>query len=303
MGIVLLCKEDLALVVAAFGVFLWFEGERRVALLTLAVGLVWFAVDVRVIQSHFAAGFVQSVFLERYGHGLGSIAKTMLLHPNRVLGDLVTGENLRFVIGLMAPLLFLPLMAPRYLIPALPTQLLLLVSDRAAAHTINDQYTVAIIGFCFVATAMVLARIGQRPPRAVLGGVLVASLLFNASLSLSGLTARPWTWRHRDAVDRARIAGARLIPKGASVAASDRLRPLIAARTNLYNFPSPFLEYDGRNDPVPLARRVAETRYLFVDTEDAAQWQPDRQAGLVQVVPQYGFRKIFDREGIEVYAR
>ena len=61
-----------------------------------------------------------------------------------------------FTIAILAPVLFVPLLAPKYLLPALPIQLLYLVSDRPAAHTIADQYTVAIMGFVFVAAAMAL---------------------------------------------------------------------------------------------------------------------------------------------------
>jgi len=304
--VALLCKEDFALVVASLGVFLALEGHRRAGLVTAAAGLVFLVFDLRVVQPHFAGGFVQGAFLDRYGQGMGEIIKTMTLHPFRVLGDLLTRQNLEFVIAIFAPVLFLPVFAPKYLIPALPMQLLYLVSSRAAAHTIHAQYTVAIMGFVFVAAAMALGRAkadGTRLERTVLGALLVAAFLFNAAQSDGGLGASPWAWRHRDAVDHARLAGARLIPKTASVSATDRLRPLIAGRKNLYNFQAPFDDYQPHNDPVPITVRQQHTRYLFVDTADGVQWPEDRRRALERFVPELGFQKIFDRDGILVFRR
>ena len=304
--VALLCKEDFAIVVASLGGLLALEGHRRAGLVTAAAGLVVLVFDLRVVQPHFAGGFVQAAFLDRYGQGLGEITKTMVLHPFRVLGDLLTRQNLEFVIAILAPVLFLPVFAPKYLLPAVPMQLLYLVSSRGAAHTIHAQYTVAIMGFVFVAAAMAVGRAradGTRLERTVLGALLVAAFLFNAAQSDGGLGASPWAWRHRDAVDRARLAGARVIPKSAAVSATDRLRPLIAGRRNLYNFQAPFDDYQPHNDPVPIAVRQRQTRYLFIDTTDGVQWPEDRRRALERFVPELGFQKIFDRAGILVFRR
>src|SRR5947209_758455 len=122
---------------------------------------------------------------------------------------------------MFAPLLFLPLLAPRYLLPAVPMQLLYLVSTRPAAHTIDSQYSIAMLGFAFVATAMTLRRAALQPQvltRTLLPALVIAGLAFNAAYSHGGFAAQPWSWRHRDAVDRARLAGAQLIPRRAAVA-------------------------------------------------------------------------------------
>jgi uncharacterized membrane protein len=307
VGVALLTKEDMTLVVASLGVFFIVERQWRAGIATAIVGLAWLGLDVKVIQPHYAGGFVQSSFLSAYGHGLGDIVRTMALHPLTVLGDLLTRQNLDFTIAILAPVLFLPLLAPKYLLPALPIQLLYLVSDRPSAHTIADQYTVAIVGFVFVAAAMALGRASagdrSRLARTVLAAMLLAGIAYNSSLSEGGLSAHPWAWRHRDAIDRARRAGARLIPKGAAVAATDRLRPLIYDRTALYNFPAPFEGYEAHNDPVRVSVRQRRTKYLFLDTADGAQWPDDRRQAMERLVPELGFELIFDRNGILVFKR
>ena len=66
-----------------------------------------------------APGFIAPGAFRAYGSNAFSIAGGMLIHPNRVLGDLLDEDNVRLIIGLLAPLLFLPVLAPRYLIPAM----------------------------------------------------------------------------------------------------------------------------------------------------------------------------------------
>jgi len=310
IAVVLLCKEDMTIVVASLGLFLVLERERRVGLLTLAVGVVMFVVDTRVIQAHFAGGFIQTAFLSQYGGSITSIAKTMVLHPSRVGHDFFTSLNARLAIALLSPLLFLPLLAPRYLLPALPLEFFYLVSTRHDAHTIYGHYTAAILPFLFIALAMGVGTVARWSPGRIDGTrlVVVVSLVLvvagyfgNARWSVGGVPKHPWAWRHEDAADRARSAAARLIPAGASVSGTVRVWQLVADRRDLYNFPGPFVAYESLRDPVPLAVREANVAYLFIDTSDGAQWQPPMAVELARIVQDRHYRLIFDRDGIELF--
>lgn len=307
--VVLASREDLSLVVTFLGVLLLFdEGRRRAGLATVLAGLAWLVLTTQVIQPYFAGSFVHVAFLDAYGSSIGEIAATMAGDPGRVLGDLFTAQNAKFVVAMLAPVLFLPLLAPRFLIPVIPLEILYLLSSREAAHTIESQYTVSAIAFVFVATAMavprldgLLARVPVVPRWVPAAALVVAAVAGHTRLANDSLLERPWSWRTRDQVDQARIAAAERIPDGAAVSASDRVWPLIAERRALYNFPGPWRDYPPGDDPVPLDQRRREVEYLFVDTADGAQWTPDRAAALEELTEELGARLTFDRAGILLY--
>ena len=306
--VALACREDLSLVVLFWGLVLTIEGRRRPGLATMAAGLGWLVLTTQVLQPHFAGSFVQAAFLERYGDGIGEIAATMAGDPLRVLDDLFTAQNGFFVVAMLAPVLFLPLLAPRHLVPVVPLEILYLLSSRETAHTIEAQYTVAAIAFVFVATTMALAKVSSwlaaraLPTWAPAAVLVVAAVAGHTVLANDSVLTRPWGLRSRDAVDQARLAATRIIPPDAAVSGTDRMWPLIAEREALYNFPGPWEGYESGKDPVALEMRRAEVDYLVVDTADGEQWDPGRAEALRRLVPELRASLVFDRAGIKVYA-
>jgi len=306
VGIVLACREDMGLVISALGVLCILEGNRRAGILTIVAGVAWIVIATRFIQPAFAGGeFVQAaVRYPQYGETMAEVLFGMLTHPRQVVSDLVTRENLGVVIALFGPVAFLCLAAPRYLLPGLPLQLLYLVSNVGAAHTIGAQYTVGIIPFVFLATAMVLGRRERKDADMFLPKlILPATLLFFVQLSSASVLHAPWRWATRDDVDKATLAAARLVPRDAPVSTSTGLWPVIADREDLYYFPMPFERYAPSGDPKPLERRRSEVRYIVVDTVGVNQWGPEFQVALDRIVAEQGFTRIFDREGVLVFRR
>lgn len=185
--VALACREDMAIAIFSLGLLLLVERLKWPGLATMAVGAAVWIIDTRVVQPHYAGQFVQAALLAHYGHNVGQIVENMVLNPDRVARDLFTARNLNYAIALLAPVLLLPLLAPRYLIPALPLQALYLISGRPEAHTIVNQYTVVSIAFVFVAAAMGLGRLERVSPEACALGaraLVVSTLVFNASLSV-----------------------------------------------------------------------------------------------------------------------
>lgn len=304
VAVPLLSREDFTVVVIFLGVFLALEGHRRPGLVTAAVGAAFLVFDTQILQPHFAGGFVQASFLDAYGSSLGEIVRTMVSDPIAVLKDLMTEQNLAKVIALTGPLAFLPFLAPRFLLPVVPLEILYLLSSRPAAHGINNQYTVAVIPFVFVAVAMALSHRGREQPQSItLGTLVIAAVLFHSSIANTGLASEPWRWRARDDVDVARLAAARRVPRGAAVVASDRVRTFVARRRDVYTFPDPFRGYQPSNDPIDRAERQRRVSYVVVDTVDGTQWNPDTQRMLEEIVAERSFTKIFDDEGILVFRR
>ena len=306
IAFVLLCREDLAVVVAGLGVLLLLERQPRAAAATIVVAATWFLFDTQVVLPHFAAGrFVQGGRLSPYGSSFGSIVAFMATHPLTVLDDFVSRQNLYALLGLFAPVCFLPLLATKWLLPGLPLQLFYLLSEVPAAHTIDAHYTVGILPFVFVATAMAVSRLAALERRRLVVAVMVAtSALASARLSIESPLRRSLDWASRDRVDAARLAAARLVPDDASVSASVRMWTLLAERVDLYRFPVPFERTESRRrDPRTLSERRRELDYVVLDTADTEQWPRDLEEARRRLLPGRDLELVFSRDGILVYRR
>ena len=303
---VLLCREDVAVTVTFLGVLLVLEGRRRAGVLTSVAAVVWLVLDLAVVLPHYAGGsYVQANRFSQYGDGdsLGSAVAYMATHPWDVAVDFASKPNAYVLLGLFLPVLFLPLLSPKHLLPGLPLQLAYLLTNVAAAHTITAQYTVTTIPFVFLATAFALRRFRGRPLHRGLVAVAVAGFLVFATASPRNA---PWEWFWRDRVDRARLDAARLVPRRAAVSASTRMWPLLAERRALYNWPNPIQFYEPHRDPVPVERRLAELKWVVVDTADDEQWRFEHErarGAFLAPGNTLGFVKVFDEAGIQVYRR
>ena len=114
----LIWSAELGLVIAGIGLLVFILGDRGPGTLIIVFGLAWAIVAVLVLEPRFGStGFIAPGAFRAYGSNAFSIAGGMLIHPNRVLGDLFEEDNVRLIVGLLAPLLFLPVLAPRFLDP------------------------------------------------------------------------------------------------------------------------------------------------------------------------------------------
>jgi uncharacterized membrane protein len=302
IALALLSREDLVVVVAGLSLLLALERRVRPALVTLGVAMAWGALNMLVIQASFPGGeLVQAGRVQPYGDNLVSAAAFLATHPMTVVRALVTPDDVTVAVALLAPVLFLPLLAPRWLLPGLPLQLFYLVSAIPPAQTVKFQYTLAIDLFIFVATAMALGRSGQvKPDRAVLVTLLLASVLLNAHFGTASVFQQPWTWRTRDALDHARLEAARLVPDDVPVSATDTLLALLSERTFAYLFP-PWSEA-APPEGAPVGAGQAHVRYIAVETTGEL-WTGTRQEALERLVEEGRFELVFSNRGVLVYRR
>jgi uncharacterized membrane protein len=318
VAVLLLSREDYVFVVAGLGLVCLLGGRRRPGLVLLGVSAAWFALVTGFMAQFPGAVEIRASRLQPFGATMPEAAGFLARHPRVLLDQLTRGDNLEVTLGLLGPLLFLPLLAPRWLIPGLGLELLYLISPVAPAHSIRFQYTLVPAVCAVLAGAFGLGWLLARRPWAegrwkrvaplILLPLVAAAVLLNIEYSTSSLDQRPWAWRHRDAVDRARLAAARVPPSDASVAASASILPLVAARRSAYFFPAPFAAYADRlhpPDPKPLAERIAGVRYLLIDTtttatELHAELIPDVLRSLTE---SGAFERLWGDHGVEVWRR
>lgn len=149
------CKEDMPLAVAFLGLLLiWKYQSPRLGLTLLIGGLLWTAVAFKVVIPHFYAGVQGNNFWYRY-EALGSsptaAVANMLVHPWLLFTQILTLERVYYIFSLLRSTGFLALLAPEWLLPALPKFASNFLSSNPANYSGVYHYNAAIIPFVMLA--------------------------------------------------------------------------------------------------------------------------------------------------------
>jgi len=269
--LVLATREDAAIAVVGLG--LWLAVTERRWLWGAATALGAFAVlmvDTRWLIPHFRGE--PYPHLGRYAH-LGrtvpEIMGTLVLHPWRVLAGLVTEKRLVYLGALLAPLAFLPLLAPEVLVGLAPPLVENLLGQDPILFDHRTQYQSFILPFLFAAAIAGYDRLALRRPGPWPKTVLVVAIM--ASLVLSARTVNNLSYEravpkleHRQAFEV--LAQ---VPAGAAVSAQDPYVPHLALRPLVFVFPvgiekADYLllntsTYPWRGDPDVTMKREGDT--------------------------------------------
>ena len=155
-----LIKVYFFLTVGCIGIFLFFhlkEKRRMFSLFVVILPVLLFPIIQGIIIPYYTNMAAGTNYLNTYsafnwlGTSLGEICVNIIVHPVNVLKHILMERKLIFLFKLVMPLLFIPFLAPKYLIPTIPTLALCLLSDYQPHHSIRYHYTAGIIPFLFVA--------------------------------------------------------------------------------------------------------------------------------------------------------
>lgn len=277
------CRADLALAVAGIGIVVALHRDRKAGTITAVVGLAYAIVAVFVLQPYYAGGAHPHIeSLAVFGDTPSSALGGLITQPFRAIQELFREGNFQALVVLLAPVAFLPVVAPRYLLPVVPLQALYLIADVGESQT--AQQFVPATAFVMVAAAMVLARTGRSgvtrvlvDPR-VLGAVLLAACVFFVRDSAASPYRDPLAWE-RDALDASREGAVELTGED-SVMASDTLLAQLGERDEVYRIRERETE-TGRALLLP----VPAPQWILIDStqvssESAQQWEDTLRAGL-----------------------
>ena len=244
-------REDTAPGLAVLGLALMLSGARaRLGALIAGVSCVWFALNKFVIMPSLGSWWFDLLYKDLIApgeHGGGSIFKTLLINPLYVLGTLLSEAKFAYLLHLLAPLAFLPLRRPLFALFLIPGALFtLLTSDYGAATSIRYQYPSHWIPYLFLATVLSLRLLRDVSPRNALAAlatlcatVTFHSAVFGAALNPSSflVVGKPLafslTAEERESYAELQRVLA-LIPKDASVTATDFEAPHLSNRVKLY---------------------------------------------------------------------
>lgn len=150
------CKEDVPLSVAMLGVLvIWKYKLPRLGSVLFFGGFLWSFAAFEIIIPHFYPGSQGNNFWYRY-LALGSTPLeaifNILTHPWIFFTTFLTIERFYYIAGLLRSAGFLSLLAPEWLLPALPSIAVNTLSTDSLTYTGVFHYNATIIPFVVVAS-------------------------------------------------------------------------------------------------------------------------------------------------------
>lgn len=308
----LCCRADLGIAIAGLGVLLALEGRRRMGVISMLLGAGWFLLSMYGLQPWLNGGSYE--FLAPYAEFGETPLRALwgiITHPVRFLQVVGSVANFQVLVSLFAPVLFLPLTAPRYVMPALPLYIFYMGADVEAGRLREAAQTVPITVFVFVATVFALQRAGRtlvkrvRVERRIILALMLTSIVFFVRDSPSSPYNEPWEWGQRDEIDEARLAAVAELPGiNEPVRASASILPLLSERLGVY-----LLDTRGPDSvPDKVAAATARVDWILLDRDDEIDETDENALSSVDVgsfrtqLAQRGWNRVeFDDPSVEIY--
>jgi hypothetical protein len=146
-----MCKEDIPLTVALLGILLiWKYKLPRLGTVLVIGGLLWSFLAFKFIIPHFYPGVQANNYWYRYealGSSPGAAIANLIIHPWLLFSNFFTVDRFYYLIGLLRSMGFLPLLAPVWLLPALPSLAVNVLSTDPLLYSGVYHYNAAIIPF------------------------------------------------------------------------------------------------------------------------------------------------------------
>jgi len=291
---VLACREDLGLCTGFLGVVAMRDGEamrvvgKRSAILSFGYLAIFLFVLLPLLGP--AHGSVQLHF-GKWGDSLPAAAMGMLLDPVGVFHHMSEPDRLGYLPRLLAPLAFLPLVAPRWLIPTLPILAVNLMSEWPTTTDLDSHYQTTLLPFLVAASidgAAILASQARK-------GVVIVGLFLALGIThaLAGGTPIAMDYDSVAFTPDARSSAAsrviREIPVGESVQAPYALMPHLVERELISAAPPPDKNYAWVIFDAWHRDRYAQSEDLLRTSEEPVlrDWLARPEYGLVHVAAPY----------------
>jgi uncharacterized membrane protein len=237
LGLTLACREDAAVAVVGFGIWLAVaRGRWRLGAALAGASVLLLALDLRYLMPFFRGEPYPHLGRYAYlGSSLGEILLNMVVRPWRWVEVALTGGKLIYLLLLLLPFGFLPLRSPRVLAAALPGLSQNLLSVDPILADFRSQYQAFVLPFLVLAAIEGYARIRdrRRAPAVLALGFFASVLLTSPTVNDLAITRwRPGAWQH------AAYSLMRRIPADAAVSANERLVPHLATRAQIFVYPT-----------------------------------------------------------------
>ncbi len=235
--LVLMVKEDAALYIAIFALYILLQDKQwKKGLILLASSVAYFVLAMYLLNT-YGDGSMTSRFADyMQNDSLFSMITTLLRNPGLVLANAFAAKKIEFIVLMLAPLCFLPLVTkklPRFLMLA-PMLVINLMPDWEYQYNIGFQYVFGSAAFLLYASILNLSEIEREKQKQwILSAVTASVLLFGAHIA-KGCQGYVRTYRN----DQERLTtyneALELIEDDASVCATRFMLPHLSNRMELY---------------------------------------------------------------------
>ena len=284
--LVLSCKEDQVYTVGVIGLLMAAHGAPKIKkhwrfIVYLAAG--WFLIGTGIVQQHFRnGGYTDFVY---YGW--------LVLHPtlSAILAAIFNPAALLVFAAIIVSLGGLPLLAPRWLVIAIPPYLADVLSSHSPQNVLNLHYALLLLFPLIVAGGVGARNILERrtfKPAYFLALIAPALLIAWGTGRLPpALNANPALYSRPDALAQLQAATA-MIPAAAPVSADDGLAVWLANRHTINDFPD---KLDG-------------TCYVVLDHQPfiSGPTDPAQRLATIDQLASSGRRILFDDGRFQVWS-
>ena len=300
--IVLTSRADLGLAVAAVGVIFFLENKKTAGRVVSFCGLAWFLLMAFWIQPSIGSGHYPHIAaFKHFGGSPLDVIFGMLSDPLGLFKDLLVRSNFEQIILIIAPVLFLPLIYLRYVLPAIPLLVFYLIADVPVGVLGNPQQDAAVLAVVFIAATYALMKMGSSGVSRILIGrriltvLLLTAIVFFIRDSASSPFEKPWEWGKRDETDIARVTSVFWLGQDASVTVPANLYPEIADRKSAF-----VLEID-----IPFIPNREQFKHLdaVIFDDNIADWSNVDLAKFEGKMKELGFNKRYNSKGIQTWIR
>jgi uncharacterized membrane protein len=235
----LMIREDMSIICFCIGIYAWIGLREKRAILVALAALVWFFVCVKIIIPNCGG----APFYDRYSSlmiGESSsveVIRTIIRNPLYVMHTVLMPEKLLFVMQLMLPVLFLPLIRPRGLVLLIPAVLWHLLSNYKPQYQIFYQYPTTTLVICLYLVAINSTFLKRRGIcSSVLTVCVLLTILCRMAYVSKYLAFYPLYLNNREMFQKIDAISEK-IPDDQSVSTSLLFGAKLANRKNLRIFP------------------------------------------------------------------
>ncbi len=263
VALALTAKEDVALIVVPFGLWVAWRYHRRVGLVMAATGVAAFALNFLVLLPAFSptGDVLYAGRYTEYGSSAFGILGGVATNPGAVFADVTRSDVLSYLrdMVLTAPT---SLAAPLLLLIGVPITLANALSTFFYQVDIRYHYTIyllTVVGMSALFGARWLqARAGVAAYRAIVAAVVLAALF--------GLSPGPdrGAWGGIEDATAIEAALEKIGPDDV-VSANSTLAVHLAHRTVIYRFPNPFRELDYGTPGIEYDPPAADVEWIVLD--------------------------------------
>lgn len=290
------CKEDYSIAYFFYGIYVAIKHSRVHGIILSVISLIYFIVSMLLILPFF-----NNVGFFRFEHGYWfSGLKSNLYNPSFYINRLFSFNSLKYLLILLLPLSFFPLLRPLEFGLALPAIVINLLSGSPYLISGKYHYEYNILPFLILAFVFAFKRLTSLNRVFNFASTFVVFIFVLLGFLLhSNVLERYLVNYLKSKIDETKLSkveALKLIPPNATVSASHLLVNHLAQREEIYMFPNPFKRYYfGISDSDSYNPKLVD--YIIVSKSD---FQGEPVQILTEILNEGYYRVTYNKHNILV---